>query len=79
MVHVQLQGPSKAMVQLDGLPIHEVATMDEASRKKLVNQLDGKMKYESLCYLLFCSLHASNSVDVHHAAVFASAHDLLRS
>lgn len=44
MVHVQLEDPSRAFVQLDGLPIHEVASMDEASRKKLLEQLDGKMK-----------------------------------
>lgn len=45
MLRVQLEDPSRAFVQLDGLPIHEVATMDEASRKKLLEQLDGKMKY----------------------------------
>ena len=41
---VQLEDPSRAFVQLDGLPIHEVATLDEASRRKLLEQLDGKMK-----------------------------------
>lgn len=45
---MQLDDPSRASVQLDGLPIHKVATMDEAARKKLLNQLDGKMKYGTL-------------------------------
>jgi hypothetical protein len=47
---VQVDRSSGASIEKDGLPMDMVATMDEASRRKMLHELDGKMKYAAPPY-----------------------------